>query len=106
MAYDEALADRVRELCPLGEKRMFGGLGFLTAGGHMAFAVVDADLLVRVSPAEYDEALGEPGARAFDDTGKRMSGWVRVAGDVLETDDVLGDWVERGTSYAESLPPK
>ena len=106
MAYDEALADRVRERCPLSEKRMFGGLGFMTAGGHMAFAVVDADLLVRVSPDEYEDALRQPGARAFDDTGKRMGGWLRVSGDVLATDDELGDWVERGTSYAESLPPK
>ena len=105
MAYDEALAERVRELCPLTEKRMFGGLGFML-GGHLALCVLGEDLIVRVDPEEYADCLAEPGARAFDYTGKKMGGWVVVAGDVLADDDVLADWVERGTAQAGSLPPK
>lgn len=104
MAYDEALADRVRSRCDLPGKRMFGGVAFLLAG-NMAVGVVGTDLIVRVPPEEYDECLREPGARPFDLTGRTMRGWVLVSGDVLD-DGTLDGWVERGTAYAGTLPPK
>ena len=104
VAYDETLAERVRERCDLPGKRMFGGIAFLLAG-NMAVGVVGGDLMVRVPPGEYDDCLRQPGARPFDLTGRVMKGWVIVSGDVLD-DDTLADWVERGTAYAGSLPPK
>lgn len=107
MAYDEVLAGRVRDAAvdvPLVEKRMFGGVAFLL-NGNMATGVVGDDLIVRVPKEEYDALLGEPGARVFDMTGRSMTGWLVVAGDVLD-DDVLAAWVERGVAYAGSLPPK
>ena len=104
MAYDEVLADRVRELCGLPEKKMFGGIAFLL-NGNMAVGVHGDDLIVRVAKADHEALLGEPGARPFDVTGKPMAGWLMVSGEVLD-DDVLGTWVERGTAYAGSLPPK
>lgn len=107
MAFDEVLAGRVRDIAgdaPLAEKRMFGGLAFLL-DGNMAVGVTGDDLIVRVAKADTEALLAEPGARPFDMTGRPMTGWLLVAGDVLD-DDVLATWVGRGVSYAGSLPPK
>lgn len=105
MAFDDVLADRVRDALDVEhrEKRMFGGLGFLL-DGNMALCVLGDDLVVRVGP-EADALLGEPGAGTFSGSGRPMSGWLRVSGDVLD-DDVLATWVARGVSFTSSLPPK
>ena len=104
MAYDEVLAERVRELCGLPDKRMFGGIAFLLSG-NMAVGVHGDDLIVRVSREDHEALVAEPGARPFDMTGRPMAGWLLVSGEVLD-DDVLATWVRRGTAFAESLPPK
>ena len=105
MAYDEALANEVREAFAARdvipeEKRMFGGLAFLV-GGHMAIAASGSGgLLVRCDPEDTDALLREPGAAPFEMRGREMRGWLRVdAADV-------GPWVARGVAYAQSLPPK
>ncbi len=110
MAYDEALAARIREHVagePVVEKKMFGGLAFLL-GGHMAVAASGkGGLMVRVEPSETEALLGEPGAEPFE-MGARggMKGWLRVATDAVADDGDLARWVERGLAYARSLPPK
>lgn len=109
MAYDEPLARRVRGVLPdpdrAVEKKMFGGLAFLLSG-HMCCGIVREDLMVRVGPEQYEEALGEPGAREMDFTGRPMKGMVYVDRTGLQSQDVLRRWVERGWNYASSLPPK
>jgi len=107
MAYDEALAARVRRAAarPLEEKKMFGGLCFL-AGGHMCCGVLGAELMVRVGPQGYAEALARPHARPMDFTGRPMTGMVYVAAEGLADEVALRDWVGRGVAFAESLPPK
>ena len=109
MAYDEDLAERLRAALagtPVTEQRMFGGLAFLV-GGHMAVAASgQGGLMVRVDPAATEALLREPGAAPFEMRGREMAGWIRVDGPVLDDDDVLLAWVERGTEYAGSLPPK
>lgn len=104
MAYDEVLAERVRATCGLPERRMFGGAAFML-DGNMAVGIIGDDLAVRVPRDEYEAALTEPGARPFDFTGRPMTGWVVVSGEVLD-DDVLAAWVSRSMAYAGSLPPK
>ncbi len=109
VAYDEELADRIRLLMgrrrPV-EKKMFGGLAFLL-GGHMAIAVSGQDgILVRVPPEQTNALRAEPGVHPFVMRDKPMTGWLRVGPDVLEDDEVLREWVERGTGYVENLPPK
>jgi hypothetical protein len=109
MAYDEGLAQRVRE--ELGarpgyvEKEMFGGIGFMLHG-NMACGVIGADLIVRVGPERYERALTEPHARPFDMTGRPMRGWVVVVADGYEADEDLAAWIEKGVEHALSLPPK
>jgi TfoX/Sxy family transcriptional regulator of competence genes len=109
MAFDETLADRVRDMLagePVVEKQMFGGLAFLL-GGNMSVSVSgQGGLLVRVDP-ETEDLLSEPGAEEFDMGGRSsMKGWLRVSPEVLDDDETLGAWVSRGVGYARSLPAK
>ena len=110
MAYDEKLADRIRELTRgqrgVEEKKMFGGLAFLI-GGNMAIAASgQGGLLVRVDPDESDELLERTPASEMVMRGRKMQGWLRVEAKDVRTKAQLGKWVERGTAYARSLPAK
>jgi TfoX/Sxy family transcriptional regulator of competence genes len=109
MAYDEGLADRVRsqiaDADPLTEKKMFGSLAFLVAG-NLAVCVSGDELLVRVGPEGTDDALARGHARLFEMGGRPMRGWVMVAASGIETAAGLRAWVERGLTFARSLPPK
>ncbi len=110
MAYDEALARRIRNLVAdrpgLVEKRMFGGLAFLL-GGHLAVAASgQGGLLVRVDPAETDALLAASPAEPFVMRGRPMQGWLRVDTEHVATDRDLSTWVERGVTYAAALPAK
>jgi TfoX/Sxy family transcriptional regulator of competence genes len=108
MAYDSVLVERIRDrLGDAGgvtEKKMFGGLAFLTSG-NMTVGVYGDDLIARIGPDGTDAALAEPGVRLFDMTGRPMRGWVLVAGEVLD-DDVLERWIGQARSYVGTLPPK
>ncbi len=110
MAYDEHLADRIRDHLtgePVVEKKMFGGLAFLL-GGHLGVSASgQGGMLVRVAPAESDALLDEPGASLMQMSNRPpIDGWIHVAPEVLDDDAVLERWVDRGVSYARSLPPK
>src|ERR671932_289214 len=110
MAYDEDLANRIRELigaeADLSEQRMFGGLAFLI-GGHMAVAASgQGGILVRVDPGETAALLEEPHARPFEMRGRQMDGWLRVDEAGVRTQEDLEPWVRRGVAYARSLPAK
>lgn len=110
MAYDEELADRIRELVAeepgVTEMRMFGGLAFLI-GGHMAVAVSGkGGLMVRVEPEETDALLAKPHVRPFEMRGRAMDGWLRVDAEGVRTKRQLEPWVTRGVAHARSLPPK
>ena len=110
MAYDEDLANRLRELLAdedaLTEKKMFGGLAFLVHG-HMAVSASGAGgLLVRVDPAESDACVARPHASLMEMRGRTMDGWIRVAPDGVKTKRELAPWVKRGVSFAKALPPK
>jgi hypothetical protein len=110
MAYDEELAERIRaEIAGeqnLTEMKMFGGLAFLI-GGNMAVGVSGkGGLMIRCDPDQTEALMGEPGAQPFEMRNRDMKGWLRVEADAVEDDDALRAWVERGTAYARSLPPK
>ena len=110
MAYDERLAERVRELLAgeggVTEQKMFGGLGFLI-GGNMAVGVSgQGGILVRVDPAESDALVETTEAYPMEMRGRSMAGWLRVDPEHLEAAAQLEPWVARGTAYARSLPPK
>jgi TfoX/Sxy family transcriptional regulator of competence genes len=110
MAYDEALAARIREHVagePVVEKKMFGGLAFLLNGHMSVSASRQGGLLVRVDPADSDSLLAEPGVTLMQ-MGSRapMDGWLRVAPEAVADEASLERWVERGLAHARSLPPK
>ena len=110
MAYDEVLADRIRDLVEgepgLSEKKMFGGLAFLIGGNMAVAASGQGGLMVRVDPDEGDELIQTTPAEPMEMRGRTMTGWLRVADDVVADDAVLEEWVKRGVGYAGSLPPK
>ena len=109
MAYDEGLAQRVREglaeRSDLSEKKMFGGLCFLL-GGNMCCGIVGEELMLRVGPDAYDDALGRPHAREMDFTGRALRGMVYVGVDGIEDDAALTEWLALAVAFAGSLPPK
>jgi len=108
MAYDEALATRVRaavsDRAPWEERKMFGGLAFMV-NTHMACGLVGGDLMVRVGTPNHDEALAR-GASEMDFTGRPMRGMVMVPAASLAAESSLDEWVERAVSFAQSEPPK
>jgi TfoX/Sxy family transcriptional regulator of competence genes len=110
MAYDEDLADRIREQIggepALSEKKMFGGLAFLL-GGNMAIAASSkGGILVRVDPADADRLLRGAGVTPMEMQGRSMNGWLRVDAEHVRTKRQLERWVGIGSAYAASLPPK
>ena len=110
MAYDEALAARIRELLAgerdLTEQKMFGGLAFLIGGNMAVGASGQGGILVRVDPAESDELVAKTSARLMEMRGRQMQGWLRVDSDDVRTKRQLAKWVELGRTYARSLPAK
>ena len=109
MAYDEGLAQRIRDLLDdredLSERKMFGGLCFMI-GGNVSCGVVGKELMLRVGKDRYEALLALPHARDMDFTGKPMRGMCYVGPEGIEDDGDLSTWVFRGIDYASSLPPK
>lgn len=109
MAYDEGVAQRLREALEgrqeIREKKMFGGLAFLL-DGNMCCGVVGEELMVRVGPEAYEEALSQPHARKMDFTGQPLSGFVYVAPPGFAEDEDLAAWLDRALGFASSLPSK
>jgi len=110
MAYDEELAERIRELVRgqpgVTEQKMFGGLAFLIGGNMAVAASGQGGILVRVDPAQSDELVAGTNARVMEMRGRSMQGWLRVDADHVRARDELAAWVERGAAYARSLPAK
>ena len=108
MVYSEELAQRMRDVListpDLVEKKMFGGIGFMVRG-NMACGVNKDDLIVRVGPEGYQEALDQPHTKPFDITGKPMKGWVMVEQAGL-TDTDLKEWLQKAKRFVETLPSK
>ena len=108
MAFDELLADRVRtclqHVTGVSERKMFGGLAFMT-GGHLTVGVYGDGLNARIGAPDMDAATAEPGVRPFDMTGRPMRGIVVIDSAVLD-DQALDRWIGRARSYVAGLPPK
>jgi hypothetical protein len=110
MAYDERLAERIRDLVVgedgITEKKMFGGLAFLLGGNLAVAASGQGGILVRVDPAESDELVATTPAEPMEMRGRSMAGWLRLESPDVKADDELSRWVMRGVSFARSLPAK
>ena len=110
VAYDENLAERIRELLGtvenVTEQRMFGGLAFLIGGNMAVAASGQGGLMVHIPGADTDSLAGKPHASRFEMRGKPVEGWLRVAAEGVRTRRQLEPWVRRGAAYAASLPVK
>jgi TfoX/Sxy family transcriptional regulator of competence genes len=110
VAYDEDLADRIRQLIAgekrLTEQKMFGGLAFLIGGNMAVAASGQGGILVRVDPAASDKLVSTTKAQPMVMRGRSMDGWLRVDAEDVRQKRQLAAWVDRGVTYARSLPPK
>ncbi|HVV89388.1 MAG TPA: TfoX/Sxy family protein [Solirubrobacterales bacterium] len=111
MAYDEELAEEVRERLAaadgeLTEKKMFGGLGFMLDGNLTVAASRRGGLLVRTDPADAEEVEALPGVEPMESRGRRMPGWVFVSAAALDSEAALDAWVDRALAFVATLPPK
>jgi hypothetical protein len=110
MAYDEALAVRIRDLVGdepnLTEQKMFGGLAFLIGGNMAVAASGQGGVLVRVDPDDSDALVASTPAELMEMRGRSMRGWLRVAPESVASEKDLAQWVARGTAFARSLPAK
>ena len=109
MAYDEGLAQRLREIYEnipgVVEKKMFGGIAFMV-NGHMSCGINDDRLMARVGPDRYEGALARLHARPMKFTGKALKGFVYVDPEGIESDNDLAAWVDLSLAFVHSLPPK
>jgi TfoX/Sxy family transcriptional regulator of competence genes len=110
MAYDEDLANRLRDLlvgeAAITEKRMFGGLAFLLSGNMSVSVSGKGGILVRIDPMDTDAALARPHATLMEMRGRAMEGWIRIAPEGLKTKRELAAWVDRSLAFVRTLPPK
>jgi TfoX/Sxy family transcriptional regulator of competence genes len=110
VAYDEELAERLRELLDgepqLTEKRLFGGLAFLVSGNMAIAASGQGGVLVRVDPTASDKLVETSHAELAVMRGRPMNGWLRVGSEHVTTKQHLAKWATLGADYARSLPRK
>ena len=110
MAYDEYLANRIRDLLAdedaITEKKMFGGLAFLLHANMAVSASRDGGLLIRIDPADTDETLARPHAARMEMGGRAMDGWITVAPAGLKTERELAAWVKQSLDFVKTLPSK
>jgi TfoX/Sxy family transcriptional regulator of competence genes len=110
MAYDEDLANRLRELLAdedaITEKKMFGGLAFLQHGNMTVSASRNGGLLARIDPADTEAALARPHVDLMRMGGRTMDGWITVAPEGLRTKRELAAWVKRSLAFVRTLPAK
>lgn len=108
MAYNEELLDRMREALAdheVREQKMFGGVSFMLQG-NFCCGVTGDDMVVRVGPDGYEQALAQPHAREMDFTGRPMTGWVFVSDEGWASDAALERWIGRGVTFTLTLPAK
>ena len=109
MAYDERLAERIRNHLAgqddVTERKMFGGIAFMVRE-RMAVGVIADDLMVKIDPAANDDALRRPHTRQMDFSGRPMRGMVYVAPPGVEADRDLGAWIDEAAGYARAQPPR
>ncbi len=106
MAYDQGLAERIRDVLPNAqEKKMFGSVGWMERG-NLVVGIWKDDLIARVGPDDTAKALKEKGVKVFDITGKAMKGWVLVDAEQVAEEPELKAWIERCRKFVKTLPPK
>ncbi|MFB9661907.1 TfoX/Sxy family protein [Glycomyces mayteni] len=110
MAYDEGLAERIRDVIDnrpyVFERKMFGGLGWMVHGNMAAAVLGQGGAMVRVPKDDYEDLLAEDGAEPMVMGGRTVTGWIKLGDDICASDVDLRAWIDRGIAFAETLPRK
>ena len=111
MAYDEAIAERIRTVLAnepdlFEEKRMFGGLGFLTEGRMALAAGGGGGVLLRIDPDLRESLVDGVSVRPMVMKGREMAGWLDVRPEAVATDADLARFVDVALTFTRLLPPK
>ena len=110
MAYDEALAARIRMVQSdepgLTEKKMFGGIGWMLDGNMAVGAGSKGQMILRVSKQTWNELLDGESYLPMEAKGRAMSGWLLVPAERVADDEALREIMQLGIDHARSLPPK
>ena len=97
MAYDEKLAERIREslvdIKSLQEKKMMGGLAFMV-DDKMCVGIIKDELMCRIDPEVEEEALARHGCRPMDFTGRPMKGYVMVDDSGMKSKKDFDYWIQ------------
>jgi TfoX/Sxy family transcriptional regulator of competence genes len=109
MVYSKSLAARIRQTLArqggIVEKKMFGGVAFLMHG-NMCVGVWQDMLIARLGPQRANQALLTAHVKAFDVTGRPMTGWVMVEPEGIDLDDELHAWINDSIGFVATLPRK
>ena len=102
MAYNEKLADRIREAIAevprTVEKNMFGGVCFMV-NNKMCVGVAKDEMMCRINPEVQEAALERPGARIMDFTGRPMKGFMFVGEEGLKSKKDLMYWINLSLEF-------
>lgn len=102
MAYSQTLANRIREQLQemegVEEKEMMGGLCFML-NDKMCVGIIKDEMMCRIDPAAYEEALEKNGCREMDFTGRPMKGWVMIDASGMKTPEELNQWISLSVAY-------
>lgn len=102
MAYNEKLANRIREalqdLPDVEEKKMFSGLAFLV-NGKMCVNVSHDEMMCRIDPEKHEEALSKRGSRTMEMNGRSYIGYVKIAEEGLKTKKEFDYWINLALEF-------
>ena len=108
MAFDEALAERVRKrlagISGVEEKKMMGGLTFMLKD-KMCLGIVKDELMCRIKPEIHDEAIKKKGCRTMDFTNRPMKGFVFIDQSGMKTEKEFNYWVELALDFNKNAKP-
>lgn len=109
MPFDPGLAQLLRDDLmgeAFEEKKMFGGLCFLTSGGHMICGLHKGGTMYRVGKDSYEKALALPGVRPMLMGDRPMAAMVELSPEDSADDALRAPVLALALSTVRALPPK
>lgn len=102
MAYNEKLANRIREalirLPKVEEKKMFGGLAFMV-DGKMCITIGIDRIMCRIDPAIHEESIRHNGIDTVKMGGREYKGYIQINEDAIKIKKDLDYWIKLALDF-------